>query len=126
MAQNDTVYDNDTSSRPTLAIGGSGEAMVLYPSRANGGYSFFASLVTNGVPSQPVMVSDSSTNWAGWGEYYGEWYDGDSRGAVVYDPTQLRFVIAYPDRRNGRSPRLYSAAYGDINLRQIFMPLIRR
>jgi len=67
VAQTDSLHDNDTSSRPTLAAGDNGEVMVLYPSRVNGGYSFFASLVTSGVPAQPVPVGDNATAWAGWG-----------------------------------------------------------
>jgi hypothetical protein len=127
VPQNDEANHNDTYSRPALALGNSGEVMVLYPAiLASGSYAFFAALMQNGAFSAPAMVSSSAANWARPDEYFGEWYAGDSRGAVIFDAPRLRYVVAYPDRSNGRSPRILTAAYGDINLKYIFLPSILR
>lgn len=126
IASTDEDNSNDTSSRPALAIGGNNEAMVLFPSRITGKWAFHATLMTNGAPSQPVMVSDSNNNWAKPQQYFGDWSGGDSRGALIYDAAQLRYVAVYPDRSNGRSPRIYSASYGDLTLRRTFVPVVLR
>jgi hypothetical protein len=32
----------------------------------------------------------------------------------------------FPDRSNGRSAQLMSATYGELNLKNIFVPVVRR
>jgi hypothetical protein len=119
---------NDTSSRPSLALGSAGEVMVLYPAITSGRFAFFASLMQNGAWGAPAMVSSSAANWARPGEYFGDWHGGDSRGAVIFDAPRLRYIVAYPDRSNGRSPRIFSAAFGDLNLnlQKTFLPVTLR
>lgn len=127
VPQDDEENHNDTYSQPTLALGSNGEVMVMYPAiLANGTAAFFAAMMQNGAFGTAEMVSSSSTNWTRPGEYFGEWYAGDSRGAIVFDAPRLRYVIAYPDRSNGRSPRILTTAYGDISLRRTFLPTMIR
>ncbi|MCL6510532.1 MAG: hypothetical protein K6U78_07580 [Anaerolineae bacterium] len=129
VAQNDSVYHNDVSSRPALAIGSGGEVMVLYPSRVGGAYSFYAALVSNGAVIASTALGDNSTAWARPDMYFGTWYGGDSAGAVAFDPLGQRYIVAFPDRRNGRSPRIYTATYGDTSVMltpRVMLPLVRR
>jgi hypothetical protein len=118
---------NDTSSRPALSANG-GEIMALYPSATSGTFKFYAVTINNGVASSPTLISDGETNWARPDNYDGEWHEGDSRGAITFDASQFRHIIAFPDRRNERAPRIYSAIYGDTDLvlRNVFLPLVRR
>lgn len=118
--------ENDTSSAPALSVASANEVMVLYPAYDNGAYAFFAVLIKDNVAAAPVKVSDGATNWLKPDTYRGQWYPGDSRGAVAYDGARLRFVTAFPDRRNLRTPLLYSATYGELTLLRTFLPLTRR
>ncbi len=129
VAQDDLDYHNDTSSRPALAIGTDDEVMVLYPSRIGGAYSFYAALIKNGGVTSNTALSDNSTAWVRPGMYFGEWYGGDSAGAVAFDPVGQRYVVAFPDRRNGRSPRIYTATYGDTTITiqpRVMIPVVIR
>ncbi|BCX03191.1 MAG: hypothetical protein KatS3mg053_1129 [Candidatus Roseilinea sp.] len=129
VAQNDSAYHNDTSSRPALAVGANDEVMVLYPSRIGGAYSFYAALIKDGTVVATTALSDNSTAWARPDMYFGQWYDGDSAGAVAFDPLGQRYIVAFPDRRNGRSPRIYTAIYGDTTVTLIpraLIPMVRR
>jgi hypothetical protein len=102
--------------------------MALYPSATSGTFKFYAVTINNGVASSPTLISDGETNWARADNYDGEWHEGDSRGAITFDASQFRHIIAFPDRRNERAPRIYSAIYGDTDLvlRNVFLPLVRR
>jgi hypothetical protein len=128
IPQDDEAFNNDTSSRPAFAIGNNSELVVLYPRRNGNSFDFYATVLANGVPGQAIRLSTASSNWAYPDQYFGMWYGGDSRGAVIYDAAQLRYVVAYPDRQNGRSPRLYAATYGDnsVSIRKTYLPLTRR
>lgn len=129
VAQNDSAYHNDTSSRPALAVGTNGEVMVLYPSRISGAYSFYAARIKDGVVVETTALGDNSTAWARPDTYLGQWYDGDSAGAVAFDPLGQRYIVAFPDRRNGRSPRIYTATYGDataVLTPRVMIPMVRR
>ncbi|MCS6849427.1 MAG: hypothetical protein RMN52_17135 [Anaerolineae bacterium] len=129
VAQNDSAYHNDTSSRPALAVGTNGEVMVLYPSRIGGAYSFYAAIIKDGAVTATTALGDNSTAWARPDMYFGEWYDGDSAGAVAFDPLGQRYIVAFPDRRNGRSPRIYTAIYGDTTVTltpRMMIPMVRR
>lgn len=118
--------DNDTSSTPALSVASPNEVMVLYPAHSNGSYDFYAALISNNVAAAPVKVSDGNTNWLKPARYHGQWYLGDGRGAVAYDGARLRFVTIFPDRRNQRTPLLYSATYGELTLLRTYLPLTRR
>lgn len=120
------VDDNDASSAPALSVAAANEVMVLYPAYANGAYAFYATLIKDNVAAAPVRVSDGDTNWLKPDSYRGQWYSGDGRGAVAYDGTRLRFVTTFPDRRNQRTPLLYSATYGELILLRTYLPLTRR
>lgn len=123
VPESDETNHNDTSSRPALALGSSGEVMVLYPAISNSSFAFFASMKQGDAFGAPAMVSSSTANWARPGQYFGEWYGGDSRGAVTFDAPNMRYIVAFPDRSNGRSPRIYTAAFGsNISFRQTFLP----
>ncbi|MFC1465130.1 MAG: hypothetical protein ACFLMY_09800 [Candidatus Brachytrichaceae bacterium NZ_4S206] len=129
VAQNDSAYHNDTSSRPALAVGTNGEVMVLYPSRIGGAYSFYAARIKDGAVVETTALGDNSTSWARPDLYLGQWYDGDSAGAVAFDPLGQRYIVAFPDRRNGRSPRIYTATYGDttaVLTPRMMIPMVRR
>ncbi len=129
VAQNDSAYHNDTSSRPALAIGANGEVMVLYPSRISGVYSFYAARIKDGTVVETTALGDNSTSWARPDLYLGQWYEGDSAGAVAFDPLGQRYIVAFPDRRNGRSPRIYTATYGDataVLTPRVMLPMVRR
>jgi hypothetical protein len=74
------------------------------------------------------LISDGETNWARPDNYDGNWHEGDSRGAIAFDPSTFRTIVAFPDRRNGRAPRIFTAIFGDTDLvlRNVFLPLVRR
>ncbi len=129
IGREDEAHHNDAASRPALATGADGEVMVLYPSRVEGRWTFYAALLQNGVMTMIQRIGDPGADWAPAGEYDGRWYDGDSRGAVSYDAVRQRFVVLFPDRRNQRAPTLYAATYGgiDIELSQwLYLPAVRR
>ena len=53
----------------------------------------------------------------------------DSAGALSYDSARQRFVAVFPDRRNQRTPVLYAATYGGIDVElgeTLFLPAVRR
>jgi hypothetical protein len=129
IAPNDEANHNDTSSRPALAIGPTNEVMVIYPTRAGGAWTFNAALIANGAVASNAQLGDGANAWAKPGQYFGDWYGGDSVGAIAFDPIYQRYVVAFPDRRNGRSPRIYAATYGDSSIvlnRRVMLSLIRK
>lgn len=130
IAAGDDAHHNDTSSRPTLAVNDDGgEVMVLYPSRTEGVWTFQATLIEAGAPSTVQRMGASIDSWAPPGEYGGRWYGGDSAGALSYDNARQRYVAVFPDRRNQRTPVLYAATYGGIDVvlgETLFLPAVRR
>ena len=129
IAQGDEAHHNDTASRPALAVGAGGEAMVLYPSRVEGAWTFYAAQVQDGIVTIFQRLGTAETDWAPPGEYDTRWYEGDSAGAASYDAVRQRFIVLFPDRRNPQAPTLYAATYGgiDIDLSQrLFLPTVRR
>lgn len=130
IAPEDEDHHNDGSSRPTLAVGNDGadgEAMVLYPSRIDRSWTFYAALLKNGSAQAPQRIGDPATNWTPPGDFDGNWYEGDSAGAVAFDASRQRFLVLFPDRRNLRTPTLYTATYGGIDLFQkLYLPAVTR
>ena len=129
IAPADEEHHNDTSSRPALTAGADGEAMVLYPSRVEGRWTFYAAHLQDGAVTIFQRLGETGTDWAPPAEYDGRWYEGDSAGAVSYDAVRQRFVALFPDRRNQQSPTLYAATHGgiEIDLSQwLFLPTVRR
>lgn len=129
VAQSDEANHNDTSSRPALASGPGNEVVTIYPTRAGGAWTFHATIITNGAVSATTPLGDGSAAWAKPGQYFGEWYGGDSAGAIAFDPALQRYVLAFPNRRNGRSPRVYAATFGDSSVvltRRALLPMIQR
>lgn len=129
IAQNDAAHSNDTSSRPALAIGNGGEVMVLYPTRESGAWAFKAALIANNAVIHSQTFGAQTDTWAKPGTYFGTWYIGDSSGSVAFDPLFQRYVVAFPDRRNGRSPRIYTATYSDASValnHRVMIPLVRK
>ena len=129
IAPADEEHHNNTDSRPALATGANGEVMVLYPSRADGSWSFYAARLQNGAVTMQQQLGTAATAWTPPGEYDSRWYDGDSAGAVSYDAVRQRFVVAFPDRRNGQAPTVYFATYGGIDIELsdwLYLPAVRR
>jgi hypothetical protein len=112
-----------------LATGANGEVMVLYPGRVAGNWTFYAALLQNGSVTMQQQLGEATTGWTPPGEYGGRWYEGDSAGAVSYDAVRQRFVVAFPDRRNGQAPTVYFATYGGIDIELsdwLYLPTVRR
>lgn len=129
IAPADEDYHNNTDSRPALATGADGEVLVLYPSRVEGSWSFYAALLQNGAVIMQQRLGEATTAWTPPGDYGGRWYEGDSAGAVGYDAVRQRFVAVFPDRRNGQAPTLYFATYGGVDIELsdwLFLPAVRR
>lgn len=130
IATGDDAHHNDTSSQPALAVNDNGgEVMVLYPSRTEGVWTFNAALIESGAPTTIQRLGESIDSWAPAGEYGGRWYGGDSGGTLSYDSARQRFVAIFPDRRNQRTPVLYAATYGGIDVElgeSLFLPAVRR
>ncbi len=129
IAAEDDVHHNDTSSRPALAAGDGGAVMVLYPARTEGQWTFYATLIESGAVSTSQRLGAAAESWAPPDTYSGRWYGGDSGGALTYESTRQRFVAIFPDRRNQRTPVLYTAIYAgvDVELSEtLFLPAIRR
>ena len=126
LAKADADATNRTVSRPALAVGNPGEALVIYPAPGVAGFTYYGVTIKAGVPAAPVALTQASTNWIDGGEYAGEFYSGDGRGAVGWDGGALRFVTLFPDRRNGRTVSLTTASYGEAVLIRTFLPLTRR
>lgn len=129
IAQDDEAYHNNTASRPTLAIGPDNEVMVLYPARIEGSWNFYAALIRNGAVVTAQRLGEPTTNWAAEGNYEGQWYEGDSAGAIVYDALQQRYIAVFPTRSNGRSPALVAAMTEGIPLdlsQKIYLPAVRK
>jgi hypothetical protein len=103
--------------------------MVLYPSRREGSWTFYAALLQRDGSVQRDRLGEMTTNWTPPGEFDGRWYEGDSAGAITYDAVRQRFVAAFPDRRNGETPSLYAATFGGIDIaltEQLYLPAVRR
>lgn len=129
IAPTDEDHHNNTDSRPALATGANGEVMVLYPGRVAGNWTFYAALLQNGSVTMQQQLGEAATGWTPPGEYGGRWYEGDSAGAVSYDAVRQRFVVAFPDRRNGQAPTVYFATYGGIDIELsdwLYLPAVRR
>uniref|UniRef100_A0A7C1FHN8 Exo-alpha-sialidase n=1 Tax=Caldilinea aerophila TaxID=133453 RepID=A0A7C1FHN8_9CHLR len=129
IAQDDEEYHNNTVSRPTLAVGPDSEVMVLYPSRVEGSWNFYAALVRNGAVVAAQQLGEPTTNWAAEGDYEGRWYEGDSAGAIVYDALQQRYIAVFPTRSNGRSPTLVAVMTEGVSLdlsQKIYLPAVRK
>lgn len=129
IAREDEAHHNDTASRPALATGADGEVMVLYPSRVEGRWTFYAALLQNATVTMIQRIGDPGADWAPAAAYDGRWYGGDSGGAVSYDAVRQRFVVLFPDRRNQRAPTLYAATYGGIDIEllpRLYLPAVRR
>ncbi len=118
--------ENDTVSRPAIGIGAGNEVYVLYPANAGSGYEFYRAQIVNGTPQAPVRLSAGRTNWMRPGTYFGQYHDGDGRGAIGYEPSRLRLIMMFPDRSNGRVGQLMSAVYGELSLKSIYVPVVRR
>ncbi|HHW85156.1 MAG TPA: hypothetical protein GX400_02975 [Chloroflexi bacterium] len=129
IASTDEEYHNNTDSRPALAVGANDDVMVLYPGRQEGSWTFYAALLQNGDVVHQERLGALTTNWTPPGEFDGRWYEGDSAGAVAYDAVRQRFIAAFPDRRNGEAPTLYTATFGGIDIaftEQLYLPIVRR
>ncbi len=96
IATGDDAHHNDTSSRPALAVSDSGDVMVLYPSRSEGVWAFYATLIEGGAATTVQRMGESADSWAPPGDYGGRWYGGDSAGALSYDNARQRFVAVFP------------------------------
>lgn len=129
IAQADEEYHNNTASKPTLAIGPDSEVMVLYPSRVEGSWNFYAALIRNGAVVTAQRVGEPTTNWAAEGDYEGRWYEGDSAGAIVYDTLVQRYIAVFPTRSNGRSPTLVAVMTEGVPFdlsQKIYLPAVRK
>ena len=127
IAPEDEEHHNDTASRPALALGADGEVMVIYPGRSEGVWTFYATLIRNNVVAASQRIGELATNWTPAGEYGGNWYEGDSAGAIGYDAIRQRYVAVFPDRRNERAPTLYAATYGGSDiLPRLYLPAVTR
>jgi hypothetical protein len=129
IAPEDEDYHNDTSSRPALALGADGEVMVLYPSRVEGSWAFYAAQLQQGVVMLHQRLGGADVDWAPPGEYDGRWYEGDSAAAVSYDAVRQRFVAVFPDRHSQQAPMLYAATYGGVEIdlsQRVFLPAVGR
>ena len=129
IATGDDAHHNDTSSRPALAVNDGGDVMVLYPSRSEGVWTFYATLIEGGAATTVQRMGESVDSWAPPGDYGGRWYGGDSAGALSYDNARQRFVAVFSDRRNQRTPVLYAATHGGIDVElseMLFLPAVRR
>lgn len=129
VAQEDEEHHNSTASRPTLAVGPDNEVMVLHPAHVEGSWNFYAALIRNGAVATVQRLGEATTNWAAEGDYDGQWYEGDSAGAVVYDALRQRWMAVFPTRSNGRSPTLVAATTegAPIDLSQkVYLPSVRR
>jgi hypothetical protein len=118
--------DNETGTRPAIGVGVGNEVFVLYPAKTGSSYEFYRAQIVNGTPGPPVQQSGGRANWLRAGTYFGQYHGGDGRGAVGFDPQRLRLVVMFPDRSNGRSAQLMSAVYGELNVKSIFVPVVRR
>ncbi|MFN3979978.1 MAG: hypothetical protein ACK4SA_06310 [Caldilinea sp.] len=129
VAQDDEEHHNNTVSRPTLAVGPDNELMALYPSRVEGSWNFYVALIGNGALVTVQRLGEATTNWAAEGDYDGQWYEGDSAGAVVYDALQQRYIAVFPTRSNGRSPTLVAAMTEGVPIdlsQRVYLPSVRR
>lgn len=130
IATGDDAHHNDTSSRPALAVNDNGgEVMVLYPGRTEGVWTFYATLIEGGAATAVQRMGESIDSWAPPGEYGGRWYGGDSAGALSYDSARQRFIALFPDRRNQRTPVIYAATYGGVDVdlsNYLYLPAVRR
>jgi hypothetical protein len=127
LAEADATAGASTDSQPSLGVAGPGDVMAIYPARgATGPYTFFAHPIRNGQAGTATKLTDAPTNWLDPGDYSGNYYPGDGRGAVAWDAAALRFVTLFPDRRNGRTVNLYSSTFGEQSLRKLYLPLTRR
>jgi hypothetical protein len=127
IAQDDEEHHNNTVSRPTLAIGPDNEVMALYPSRVEGSWTFYAALIRNGAVITVQRLGEPTTNWAAEGDYNGEWYEGDSAGAIAYDALLQRYVAVFPTRSNGRSPTLVAATTEGVPIdlsQMVYLPVV--
>jgi len=110
-----------------VTLGPGGELAALYPTgpRGAGVYSFVRQAANGGAWDAPARVSDAASGWLAPGQYSGDdWYEGDSGGALVYDAQLTRYVAAFPDRRGGLGPRLYSSALTRFNT--VYVPVVVR
>lgn len=129
IAPDDEEHHNNTASKPTLAIGSDNDVMVLYPSRVEGSWNFYAALIHNNAVTSIQRLGEPTTNWAAEGNYDDEWYEGDSAGAIVYDSLQQRYVAVFPTRSNGRSPTLVATMTESVPIdlsQTLYLPVVRR
>jgi hypothetical protein len=129
IAQDDEEHHNNTVSRPTLAIGPDNEVMVFYPARVEGSWTFYAALVRDGAVTTAQRLGGPTTNWTVEGDYDGEWYEGDSAGAIAYDWLLQRYIAVFPTRSNGRSPTLVvtTTEGAPIDFSQmVYLPMVGR
>ncbi len=120
--------NNNTSSVTAFNTNSDGsEVMALYPAQVSTNqWEFVAALIRNGsVVFTQTLTSGS--NWATSMSFLNRWYDGDSGGDVVFVPTTQRYVLAFPDRSNGRAPRILTTSYGDLSfIPRAFVPIVQR
>lgn len=129
IAQDDEEHHNNTVSRPTLAVGPANEVMVFYPSRIEGSWTFYAALVRDGAVTTAQRLGGPTTNWAIEGDHDGEWYEGDSAGAIAYDWLHQRYVAVFPTRSNGRSPTLVATTTEGVPIdlsQMVYLPVVGR
>jgi hypothetical protein len=115
VAQDDEDFHNNTASRPALALADNGAVMVLYPARVEGSWTFYTAQIEEGGVTASARIGELNSGWVIPDTYAERWYDGDSAGAVSYDAQRDRFIAIFPDRRNGRTPTLYTAIFGGDN-----------
>ena len=127
IAREDEEHHNNTASWPALAVGADGGVMVLYPSRVEGAWTFYAAQLQHGAVTAIDRLGAAGTGWAPPGEYAGRWYDGDSAGASAYDAVRQRFIAIFPERGSGLAPALYAATYGGIDIElseRLYLPAV--
>jgi len=121
-----TANNGDARTRPALAIGAGGRAMVVFPSLAVNNGGFVAAIVQSGTLAFTQTIA-ANAGWAPSGSYESLWYGGDSAGSVSFDPVTQRFIVALIDRSSGRAPRILTTTYGDTAfVPRLFVPITQR